>query len=144
MSGLSAMRPGSPTAPPSKRANSDGIPVRLSDGALIARVSPELADRLHQSGAAESFRNGSRRYLRLHQGIGVPRTERGWDIIEFLRMWHGDERAADAGTPFVVAGRAAGEAGEGVALGVQDQLDGVHEGAVEIEEEGWGHASKGR
>jgi hypothetical protein len=94
MSGPSAMRPACPTAPPSKRANSDDIPVRLSEGALIARVSPELADRLQRSGAAESFRNGSRRYLRLHQGIGVPRTERGWDIIEFLRMWHGDKRAA--------------------------------------------------
>src|ERR1700686_3770249 len=86
-------RVGSKTAPPSKRANPDGIPVRLCDGALIAHVNRELADRLVQSGAAESFRNGSRRYLRLRQGIRIPRTERGWDIIEFLRRWHGDKRA---------------------------------------------------
>jgi hypothetical protein len=81
-------------APPTKRANPDGIPVRLSNGALIARVNREFADRLVQSDAAESFRNGSRRYLRLRQGINVPRADRGWDIIEFLRMWNGDTRAA--------------------------------------------------
>jgi hypothetical protein len=82
------------TAPPNRRANPDGIPVRLSNGALLAHVIPELADRLLDAGAAESFRNGSRRYLRLRQGIRIPRTERGWDIIEFLRTWHGDRRAA--------------------------------------------------
>lgn len=27
-------------------------------------------------------------------GISIPRTERGWDIIEFLRRWHGDKRSA--------------------------------------------------
>jgi hypothetical protein len=31
----------------------------------------------------------------LRQGIRVPRTEHGWDIIEFLRSWHGDKRAAE-------------------------------------------------
>jgi hypothetical protein len=82
------------TAPPTKRAKPDGIPVRLYDGALIAHVNLELADRLLQSGAAESFRNEPRRYLRLRRGISISRTERGWDIIEFLRMWHGDKRAA--------------------------------------------------
>jgi hypothetical protein len=35
-----------------------------------------------------------RRYLRLRPGIQVPRTEGGWDIIEFLRRWHGDKKAA--------------------------------------------------
>jgi hypothetical protein len=94
MSGPSAMRPGYPTAPPSKRANSDGIPVRLSNGALVAHVIPKLADRLLEAGAAESFRSGSHRYLRLRQGISIPRTDGGWDIIEFLRTWHGDKRAA--------------------------------------------------
>jgi hypothetical protein len=84
----------SQTAPPIKRANPDGIPVRLSNGALVAHVIPEIADRLLEAGAAESFRSGSRRYLRLRHGISIPRTERGWDIIEFLRMWHGDMRAA--------------------------------------------------
>jgi hypothetical protein len=68
--------------------------VRLPDGALVAHVNQELADRLLDAGAAESFRNGSRRYLRLRQGISIRRTERGWDIIEFLRMRHGDKRAA--------------------------------------------------
>lgn len=49
---------------------------------------------LRNAGAAESQRNGSRRYLRLRQGIQIPRTERGWDIMEFLRSWHGDKKAA--------------------------------------------------
>jgi hypothetical protein len=68
--------------------------VRLYDGALVAHVNEELADRLLKAGAAEAFRNGHRRYLRLRQGIHISRTVRGWDIIEFLRMWHGDKRAA--------------------------------------------------
>jgi hypothetical protein len=87
-------RPGNQTAPPAKRANPDGIPVRLRNGLLVAHVNQELANRLLEAGAAESSRNGSRRYLRLRQGISIPRTERGWDIIEFLRMWLGDKRAA--------------------------------------------------
>jgi hypothetical protein len=94
MTGPPATRSEFHTAPPIKRANPDGIPVRLSDGALVAHVIPELAHRLLEAGAAESFRSGSRRYLRLGQGISIPRTERGWDIIEFLRTWHGDRRAA--------------------------------------------------
>ena len=94
MTGPPATRSEFHMAPPIKRANPDGIPVRLSDGALVAHVIPELADRLLEAGAAESFRSGSRRYLRLRQGISIPRTERGWDIIEFLRRWHGDRRAA--------------------------------------------------
>ena len=81
-------------APPTKRANSDGIPVRQFGGELIAHVGIELADRLLQSGAAESFRNGSRRYLRLDQGINIPRGQRGWGVIEFLRRLLGDKRAA--------------------------------------------------
>jgi hypothetical protein len=81
------------TAPPTKRAKPDGIPVRLHDGTLIAHVNPELEDRLITEGAAESFRNGPRRYLRLRQGIYVPRTAKGWNPIEFLRRWHGDKRA---------------------------------------------------
>jgi hypothetical protein len=82
------------TAPPIKRAKPDGIPVRLHDGTLVAHVNPELEDRLLTEGAAESFRQGPRRYLRLRRGIYVPRTAKGWDIIEFLRRWHGDKRAA--------------------------------------------------
>jgi hypothetical protein len=82
------------TAPPVKRANPDGTPVRLHDGALIAHVDRELADRLVETGTAESLRRGPRRYLRLRQGISFPPTARGWDIIEFLRKWHGDKRTA--------------------------------------------------
>ena len=88
-----AARPEYETAPPPKRARPDGIPVRLYDGALVAHLNRELADRLLETGAAEAFRHGPRRYLRLRLGIRIPRTERGWDIIEFLRRWHGDERA---------------------------------------------------
>jgi hypothetical protein len=94
MSPPPAARPECGTAPPIKRANPDGTPVRLHDGTLVARVNQELEDRLRGAGAAEAFRNGARRYLRLRQGISVPRTERGWDVIEFLRRWHGDKRAA--------------------------------------------------
>jgi hypothetical protein len=94
VTGPPAARPEFQAAPPIKRASPDGIPVRLSDGALVAHVIPELADRLLKAGAAESFRSGSRRYLRLRQGISIPHSERGWDIIEFLRTWHGDKRAA--------------------------------------------------
>jgi hypothetical protein len=89
-----AARPEYETAPPSKRANLDGIPVRLHDGALVAHVDLKLAERLLETGAAEAFRRGPRRYLRLRQGISIPRTEQGWDIIELIRNWHGDRRAA--------------------------------------------------
>ena len=89
-----AARPGYQTAPPIKRAKPEGTPVRLYDGTLVAHVNQELADRIMVAGAAEAFRNGPRRYLRLRHGISIPRTERGWDIIEFLRSWHGDKRAA--------------------------------------------------
>lgn len=65
MTGPPAARPVSQTPPPPKRANPDGIPVRLHNGMLVAHVNQELADRLYEAGAAESFRNGSRRYLRL-------------------------------------------------------------------------------
>jgi hypothetical protein len=92
MTGPPALRSGFHAAPPIKRAKPDWIPVRLSNGALVAHVIPELADRLIEAGEAESFRSGSRRYLRLRQGISIPRTEHGWDIIEFLRRWHGDKR----------------------------------------------------
>jgi len=47
------------------------------------------------AGDAEACRSGSRRYLRLRQGVSIPRSERGWDIIESLRRWHGDKRAAE-------------------------------------------------
>ena len=83
------------TAPPIKRANPDGIPVRLYDGTLVAFVSYDLAEKLKTAEAAETFRRGSRRYLRLHRGITVPRTPRGWDVIELVRKWHGDERTAE-------------------------------------------------
>jgi hypothetical protein len=89
-----ATRPDLQTAPPVKRANPEGIPVRLYDGTLVAHVNEELADRLLETEAAESFRRGPRRYLRLHHGLTVPRTAHGWDIIEFLRKWHGDKRAS--------------------------------------------------
>jgi hypothetical protein len=91
--GPSAVRPEPQTAPPIKRANPDGIPLRLFDGALVAHVDQELADRLLETGAAESLRRGPRQYLRLRQGLTVPRSVQGWDIIEFLRKWHGDKRA---------------------------------------------------
>ena len=81
-------------APSVKRAKSVGIPVRLYDGTLVAHANRELEDRLLTAGVVESFRHGSRRYLRLRQGVYVPRTARGWDIMEFLRRWHGDKRAA--------------------------------------------------
>ena len=87
-------RLGSQTAPPSTRAKPDGRPVRLHDGTLVAHVNQELEGRLLNAGAAEAFRKGPRRYLRLRQGISVPRTEHGWDIMEGLRRWHGDKRAA--------------------------------------------------
>jgi hypothetical protein len=89
-----AKRPEHETAPPIKRANPDGIAVRLYDGTLVAHVNAELADRIIVAGDAEACRSGSRRYLRLRQDISVPRTERGWKIIEFLRSWHGDKWAA--------------------------------------------------
>ena len=88
------VRPEFQTAPTTKRANPDGIPVRLYDGTLVAHVNEELADRLLENAAAEAFRRGPRRYLRLRQGISIPRAEQGWDVIEFLRWWHGDKRAA--------------------------------------------------
>jgi hypothetical protein len=68
--------------------------VRLYDGTLVANVNQELADSFLEAGAAEAFRRGSRRYLRLRRGIHIPRTERGWDVIEGLRAWHGDKKAA--------------------------------------------------
>jgi hypothetical protein len=95
MTGPPATRLGSTTAPPSKRANSGGIPVRLHDGSLIAHVDSELADQIVGAGAAEAFRRGPRRYLRLRRGIAIPRGDCGWDVIEFLRKWHGDKRAAE-------------------------------------------------
>jgi hypothetical protein len=89
-----AKRPEHETAPPIKRANPDGIAIRLYDGTLVAYVNEQLANRIVVAGDAEACRSGLRRYLRLRQGISVPRTERGWDVIEFLRRWHGDKRAA--------------------------------------------------
>jgi excisionase family DNA binding protein len=68
-----------------KRANPSGIPVRLYDGALVAHVAQDLADKLLNTGAAELCRRGPRRYLRLRQGISIPRTIQGWSIMEFLR-----------------------------------------------------------
>jgi hypothetical protein len=94
MTGPPAARPGCQKAPPSKRANPGGIPVRSHAGALVAHIPQDLADRLIECAAAEAFRSGPRRYLRLRQGINVQRTVRGWDVIEFLRMWHGDKKAA--------------------------------------------------
>jgi len=94
MIGPPASRPEFQTAPPTKRANPDGIPVRLHDGTLVAHVNRELADSLMAAGAAEALRGGPRRYLRLREGIHIARTVRGWDVIEFLRMWHGDRKAA--------------------------------------------------
>jgi hypothetical protein len=82
------------TAPPIKRADPDGIPVRLHDGTLIAHVNEELADRITVAGDGEACRSGPRRYLRLRPGISIPHTDSGWDIVEFLRKWHGDKRAA--------------------------------------------------
>jgi hypothetical protein len=94
MTGPPAARLASETAPPTKRANPDRIPVRLYDGSLVAHVSRELADSFLEAGAAEAYRRGPRQYLRLRRGLNIPRTERGWDIIEGLRMLHGDTRAA--------------------------------------------------
>ncbi len=94
MSGPPAAGPELKAAPPTKRANTDGVPVRLYDGTLVAHVNQEFAGRLMAAGDAEAFRAGPRRYLRLRRGINVPRTVHGWDVIEFLRMWHGDKKAA--------------------------------------------------
>ena len=94
MTGPPAARPEFQSAPPTKRANPDWIPVRLYDGTLVAHVHQEFADRLLENGAIETFRNGARRYLRLRQGITIPLAERGWDVIEFLRTRYGDKRAA--------------------------------------------------
>lgn len=94
MTGPPASGPVLIAAPPIKRANLGRIPVRLQDGTLIAHTSQEVADRLIIVGAAEAFRTGCRRYVRLRRGVHVPRTEHGWDVIEFLRMWHGDKRAS--------------------------------------------------
>jgi hypothetical protein len=94
MTGPPTLRPDFETAPPIKRVNPDGIPVRLYDGALIAHVNQGLVDELLAAGDAEECRRGPRRYLRLRQGIHIPQTERGWDIIESLRMQLGDKEAA--------------------------------------------------
>jgi hypothetical protein len=94
MNGPPADRPEPQTAPPAKRANPNAIPVRHYDGALIAHISQELADEIVATGEAQPFRKGPRRYLRLRQGISIPRTDRGWEIIEFIRRWQGDKRAA--------------------------------------------------
>ena len=67
--------------------------MRLHDGSLIAHVDQDLGDRLLAAGV-HSFRSGSRRYLRLPEGITIPRTERGWGVIEYLRRWLGDRAAA--------------------------------------------------
>jgi hypothetical protein len=81
-------------APPSKRANPEGTPVRLYDGSLVAHVNQELDARLIECGAAEAFRKRPRRYLRLRRGIGVERTGGGWDVVEFIRKFQGDTKAA--------------------------------------------------
>lgn len=81
-------------APPLKRANPKLLPVRLHDGDLVAHVTAEHAEELLRDGAARSFRNGDRRYLRLERGITIERSGSGWDVIELLRKWHGDKRAA--------------------------------------------------
>ncbi len=86
--------PDSEAAPPIQRAKPNGIPVRLYDGTLVAFISIELADRLITAGAAETFRRGSRRYLRLQPGVPFFRGAHGWDVIESLRKWHGDKKAA--------------------------------------------------
>jgi hypothetical protein len=93
VTGPPAVRPGFQTAPPIKRANPDGTPVRLHDGTLVAHVDQDLIEKLLETGDAESCRSGRRRYLRLREGISVPRTVPGWEIMEFLRKWHGDKRA---------------------------------------------------
>ena len=95
MTGPPTARSETQPAPPSKRANSGGIPVRLHDGSLVTHVDCELADQIVEAGAAEACRRGPRRYLRLRRGIALPRTDHGWEVIEFLRKWHGDKRAAE-------------------------------------------------
>ena len=62
----------------------------------------------------------------------------GLGVVGGVLAEHGLERAADAGAPLLVGGRAAGEADEGVARRAEDQLDRVDEGAVEVEQEGSG------
>ena len=68
MTGPPAARLAFQAAPPSKRANPDGIPVRLYDGSLIAHISQELADRLVMAGDAETCRRGPRRVSALAAG----------------------------------------------------------------------------
>jgi len=95
VTGPPAAKPECEPAPPIKRAKPDGVPVRLYDGALVAHATQEVEQRLITAGAVDSFRHGPRRYPRLRQGIHIPRTAKGWDIMEFLRRWHGDKRAAE-------------------------------------------------
>ena len=68
--------------------------MRLYDGALVAHVNQEMADKLLDAGIADGIRRGPRHYLRLRQGISIPQTESGWEIVESLRQWYGDKRAA--------------------------------------------------
>lgn len=78
--------PSAKSAPPAKRAKPSVVPVRVYDGALVAHVNQDLADRLLDVGVADGFRRGPRYYVRLRQGIRIPQTEPGWDIIEVLRQ----------------------------------------------------------
>jgi len=94
MTGPPVARLACETAPPIKRADPDGIPVRLHDGTLVAHITQQLADELTEAGEAEACRRGPRRYLRLRQGIHIPPRLRGWDIIEALRVRLGDKKAA--------------------------------------------------
>jgi hypothetical protein len=94
MTGPPGRGPATKSAPPTKRADMGRIPVRLHDGALIANVHRDMAERLLDAGVADGFCRGPRYYVRLRQGITIPQTESCWDIIEFLRQWHGDKKAA--------------------------------------------------
>jgi hypothetical protein len=80
------------TAPSDNRAHpTSEILVRMDNGELAGRVSHQFAEMLSRSGAATSFRGGSRRYLRLRPGIIIRPTLRGWDLIEEERRKHGDD-----------------------------------------------------
>ena len=82
----------SETAPTVNRANHKSVAVPLHSGVLVAHVDSDLANEFVGCGAARSFRNGRRRYVRLERGISVQRSVTGWALIEEERRVYGDTK----------------------------------------------------
>jgi hypothetical protein len=92
MTGPPATRPLTRTAPSVNRApQASEILVRMDNGEPAGRVSQQFAEMLSASGAARSFRTGTRRYLRLRPGIIIKPNLHGWDLIDEERRIHGDD-----------------------------------------------------